>query len=592
MIARLTKAVSTRLRRFSRLPALFPRMALVAALFVLTLYPLGRDETSIGYLLSYALQYFSADGKRYVFWLAIFLYVSYGLEFWRYLEAAVAVCWRTVKRHPKATVLSCMALFTGVAVWMCYTLYGLYPRIPDSVAQYVNAKMIASGTFLSPPPPLEHSFFMLCMVMNPIWISHYMPVHTLIQSLGHVVHLPWLVNPLLGAAGIGLTYLLARETHGAGVAFGALFLATLSPFLLFMSASFMNHASGMVMSAAFYLFFVRTAKYYRQSDAILAGAFLGLIFLTRVYTAFLIAVPSAAMVLYWLYRDPQHRQKIWEAFWPCGQTCALFLLLVLGFNALTTGDPLTFTSQLTHGSQRAIGFGEVPEIMQPFVGATEHTPWRGVLYASNNLLGLNYFLWRWPVPSLLPVALLFLLRTRNAWNRRLLAFAVVMVAGHMLHFFQDWCFGPRFIYESAPVLIVLAAAGLARVPVILRAVGGWRMRPATLRAGMAICVVVASYHAVQTGMPKRNFDGCTVPFRSAYQLALAKGLDHALIIVSDGDYVTAAVANPPSEAAPLIVIRDLGEELNQKAMDYYPTRDVYRITATRDFTLIRKGQPE
>ena len=88
--------------------------------------------------------------------------------------------------------------------------------------------------------------------------------HSLLLALGTLVHSEWLVNPLLGSAQIVVLYLLGKEVYDEATGRIAALLGVASPFLLFMSSEYMNHASSLLFLSLFLLFYFRTIRSDRQ----------------------------------------------------------------------------------------------------------------------------------------------------------------------------------------------------------------------------------------------------------------------------------------------------------------------------------------
>ena len=117
-----------------------------------------------------------------------------------------------------------------------------FPHIEDEFAYLFQARVFAQGRLFAHVPPL-HEFFPSPWVMTheSRWFAVFPPGWSAILSAGVALGLPALVNPLLGGASVLVMHALAREVrdgfHGAAVAL----LCCVSPFFLFMGASYMSH---------------------------------------------------------------------------------------------------------------------------------------------------------------------------------------------------------------------------------------------------------------------------------------------------------------------------------------------------------------
>src|SRR4030095_14990200 len=104
------------------------------------------------------------------------------------------------------------AAVTIVAALLCLTSYQAIPHIPDEIAYLIQARYFAAGQpwMAAPPAPAAFDTFLL-EVSGARWYSVFPPGWPLVLAIGAKLGVPWLVNPLLGGAGILLTYHLVQE---------------------------------------------------------------------------------------------------------------------------------------------------------------------------------------------------------------------------------------------------------------------------------------------------------------------------------------------------------------------------------------------
>jgi hypothetical protein len=165
------------------------------------------------------------------------------------------------------------------------------------------------------------------------------------------------------------------------------------------------------------------------------------------------------------------------------------LLPLIWFNAATTGHPLRFGYEARWGVS---GFGFGSSQWGP-----PHTPLRGLDQSWRNLDALNTYLLEWPFPCLLPLlGLRWLGRRLRRFDLLLGGWALSLLAVHVFYFYQDLCFGPRFLYEATPAVVILLARGLqglgAAVAPYWRTTRGaassrvWRLALFCSAAGLAV----------------------------------------------------------------------------------------------------------
>jgi len=343
-------------------------------------------------------------------------------------------------------------------------------------------------------------------------------------------------------------------------------LGALSPFILFMSSEFMNHASTLLFFALFVLFFAKTIRTGRIGHALIAGASLGMILLIRPLTAVGLAVPFCIYACYLLVtrfrelRPPMAAMTV---------MVVIFAGILLGFNALTTGDPLLFGYEVLYGPGIKPGFGHAG-------WGDPHTPIKGLYQTLNNLIGLNKYLFEWPVPSLLFVFLLFALHTRDKWDYLLLAAFLSLTIAYFFYWFQQLLFGPRFLYESSAALIVLTARGLQRVPVFVREILGLPVSSRRACAATASFVTVCFLFAVLGNIPPLiRYYGHDLGRVNAKVLQAVKqrGISRA-IVFTRSNFGSVFTANSPLLNGDIIYARDLGEK-NRLLMADFPGYEYY-----------------
>jgi len=205
--------------------------------------------------------------------------------------------------------------------------------------------------------------------------SKYTPGWSLALALGVLVGQPWLINALLAALNVGLTYRLGREVFDPTVGVVGALLLAISPMALLLNASLMSHTWAMACTLLFVYGYWRTLP--RNSPpsespnarpfaipvwlfAVMGGLAWGALAATRPLTAVAMALPVAAHMLFrlWALRGERTAQGAllrMGVFMALGAlpTAALYPL----YNYATTGDPRTNTYALLW-SYDVIGFGE------------------------------------------------------------------------------------------------------------------------------------------------------------------------------------------------------------------------------------------
>lgn len=337
-----------------------------------------------------------------------------------------------------------------------YFLFEHIPHVQDSIAQLFHGKIFAKGMLTAPAPAYPEFFeFLHVIIRDGKWYSQYPPGHSILLTIGTLIGAPWIVNPLFGSLNILLMYLLGKELYGETVGRLSALLSFLSPFLFFMSSEFMNHTTALSFLLVFILFFAKSLKSGRFLHGALAGGALGWLINIRPYSA---AALSAPFLVYGLFVALRRFRELRPAISGFILLSALFLAVLLLFNTLTNGHPFLFGFQVLWGNQVNPGFG-------PGAWGDPHTPLRGLHQMLSNFNGVNKYLFELPVPSLLLVVLLFFTGARDRWDLLFVMGFFALAIAYFFYWFQDWCFGPRFLFEGAALLILLSARAIDRFPI-------------------------------------------------------------------------------------------------------------------------------
>ena len=313
-----------------------------------------------------------------------------------------------------------------------------------------QARLFANGMLSAPLPPEPQFFEAQHAILSDKWYTMYPPGYPTILALGVLFRISWLVNPILGALTIVCIYLLAKELYGDNIAKLSAMLACASSFFIFMSSEFMSHSSALFLVTLSFLSFVWMVKKKRPLlSAVVCGASLGIALLCRPYTTVWICVPLGIAAI--VARKELSLRHILIGFIPIIVACFAFL----AYNYATTGNPLLFGYIARHGKTHYPGFHQDPWRDQ------FHTAAQGLKYVIGNLNGLNYYLFEWPMPSLFFACLFLAYGKKSLWEWLLVGWIGALLVGHFFYFFNQLAFGPRFVYESLPALILLTSRGLS-----------------------------------------------------------------------------------------------------------------------------------
>lgn len=340
-----------------------------------------------------------------------------------------------------ALIIAGGAFFTVLAIIQKLTLGGI-PHVGDGVIQLLQARIFASGNFTVPAPEhIEFFFDPFLVTFEGRWFTQYPPGFAALLSLGTLAGIPQLVNPILAGLIFIFFGLILKELN---LERGWMLIFALSPFVIFMSGSFMSHPAAMFFGAATLFCIIKSGR-IQPGWLALAGLSAGLMFTVRPFTAFCFCLPLAIMTL---------GKRVGMGVLTGIGGLALGALPLFINNYCATGALFTTGYQLAWDGFSGLGFGDSP-------WGPPHSPQLGALHLAALLGGLNSRLFELPLPALAGVALWLALSMRKGWREwSLFAAGLCGIAGYLFYFYVDFAYGPRFAYASAFPLLLLSALGV------------------------------------------------------------------------------------------------------------------------------------
>ncbi len=364
--------------------------------------------------------------------------------------------------------------FVGGAALVAFGAYALTsvllfkgrPIFLDEMSQLLQARTYARGLLTTPTGPFAEFVSILHTVYaDGRAYSQFPAGGPAMLAIGTLLGAPWLVNPLCGAIAVGAFawFVLATEQQRS-VAVGAVVLFALAPFMLFMSASHMNHVPTLMWLTVAMAALVATLREgVRPGAAFLCGFSLGAAAAIRPVDGLAFALPAGLWLAWRAVRetargDEARRRAAWIELLCAGAGVALPMLAIMWVNSRTTGAPLLFGYEVIWGKLHGLGFHEAP-------WGPPHTPGRGFEQLNLYFLRLQSYLFDAPVPALLAVVIALVLAPRVSSIDRYLAASGLLLAGlYWSYWHYGFLLGPRFMFPLIPAL----ALWTARLPALVR----------------------------------------------------------------------------------------------------------------------------
>jgi len=499
----------------------------------------------------------------------------------------------------------------GVTLFLNYDYGAHMPHVPDEISYLFQSKIFAAGHLTAPPPKVVESFQLgnppLIVINDGKWASLYPFAHPLVLAVGQVLGAVWLIPPLLGAGCVLFVFAIGWRVGNARTGLLAAALLAMSPLFLMTASNFMSHNTAAFFLLASIFLLTLTAEGADEAGVasngrmawssarkrtvwypLLAGLAFGLLLNTRQLSGAAAAVPFGLLLLTFpLPRGRRLTGVVQIAAFAAG--AAALLCCYFGYKWATAGDP--FASEQIQAGENAIGFGGL------------HSVRAGIENEQTQLAFLLLVLNNWPLTLGLGLALLpFALGTRSRWDWFFLLLVVFLWGAYTLYFTNGLMHGPRYWYETTPLLMLLMARGADAAAVLLASVAsGVRERLGASPLGRTWAGVVVVYGLVlAVAIPASNdwlrgsggdFKTDTVP-HNAKELRGFNGIDDRLItLIDDARPKNALVImdncpgwqcygnvywrNSPWLDGDVIYARDIPEK-NAAVFAAYPDRVVYR----------------
>ncbi len=494
---------------------------------------------------------------------------------------------QAVRRGPDALAVALSVVSLVASSWVALVLYQGVPNVVDGITDLFQARTLALGRLSAPAPSLP-SFFseQYVLVHQGQWIGKYPPGWPLVLAVGVLFNTPWIVDPVMGAIGLFLVYLIGREVYGKKVALVASLLALTSPFLLFINGSFFPHATTWVFLGGFVYFVLRCIRsrsgtnpiegqpWSREALLLVpAGLLLGLAFATRQLDAVAFSIPFVLVLL----RHPL--RVVWVS-----AGAALPGLVWLAYNDAVTGS-LLGNAYSFFSTRDRLGFGNVGGA--PGSYASSFTAARTIWNVAIEMEHLQSSLFGWPYFFALSLVVLpFVLWRANRWDFLLLASVLSVIAGYMFYWADGvaWDNFPRYWYVAVPILALLSARGvqeLYRFPMGLTS--RLPIRPAA--AMVAPCLLIGCLVSFNLKVFLPDTAGLMGRWNSRNLIALdvvqQARVQHAIVFQVQGrsywwPYGGVFPQNSPLLNGDVIWARDQGKR-DKKLMRLYPGRAYYRL---------------
>ena len=477
-----------------------------------------------------------------------------------------------------------------ISLVIAFLFFQGIPHIQDSVNYLVMAENFVAGRLHSRMP--EHYEFFQYAYMIPDGeklYSVFLPGFSFFLIPFVMLGIPVVVNPLLTALNVFLTGKIAEKLFDRKIAVITMFFMLFSVFFIVMGGTWMAHSFCMTLTLSAILSYLGMIEKRSVRFPAILGISLGWLAWTRPQNTLFAGIPLIAHYGYTILRkrDP----RIFAEALKKGAVSLLFfapfLASLLYYNSIYTGDPLIFKQDLffnyseprsfCHRFGLGTGCPRSNWIELPLEGLT-FTHALLVSYRRLSSLIMNLFLHPLTL-ILIPFAFIFT-RNRKDFGNLLFLFSIffVSLAGYFFFYFDGNVFGPRYLYETSFLLLIIMAyssnmileGGFVRAKTdkILK------IMMFSLMAAGVLYQTVYVFPALKSSYEK-SFWNISADLKKTLD---AKGITEGVVFIAPPTMYGSGYALMDFtrfENNRIIYVMDLGEKQNKRIMFEYPGKKYY-----------------
>ena len=509
------------------------------------------NEKSAGFYRDLLQLFFSE-----LLWLAAFFALAWAFVVYvPLLKIVDAIETRFLSKSLIYPVMVITASFIA-SVLVSYFTLRQFPNSSDEYVYLYQAETLAQGKLWQATHDLPNFFsFNNIAQKDGISVGRFPPGWPLILSIAYYSGFPaFLVNPILGLIALIVFYSFARKFYGHRIAMWSLISLALTSFYIFNSGSYFSHTSSLLFTIGF----VYCVHRYEEKPAfiygILAGLCVGMLVITRYYTALVVFIPVALYLLYKL----KGRSIIFFLWMGLGSLpCAIFLMW---YNYSITGNALMPVTTWAYNDE-ALGF------------VHGHSIAKGIEHIARRALMFLY----WCSPALLILYFIYLWRKLTSKIERLTHpedyLLIALIIGYFFYYeIGGNQYGPRFYFEALPFVVLFVVS-----------------KTFQLKEKWAVALLCAGliYAAVKIPFIAKRESRIVAERNDIYQLVKENRLNNAVVFISSFTSVSRPMPvgdltrNDVYYINDVLYVRDMKQK-DRLMMEYYPDRVFYKYVRNKE----------
>ncbi len=454
----------------------------------------------------------------------------------------------------------------------------LFPYIfsagPDATSYFTQARIFVEGHINVPSHELKEFFPTSYFINNDKFFSMYPPGWPLILSLGVLIQLPWIINPILTCLSLGLIYMLGQRLYDRETAWIAIIFAGVSFRVIWGASNYFSEPATLLFSTLFFYAAIRSLETPNFVFPGLGGFCLGIVFLVRPYTAVAICLP---VVIYWIVNLARQPRLIWQ-----GVLLSLSFLFVSAFhfiyNYYQTGSPWLLPLVYYNPFNKP-GFGLRSQDI--FITPFYFGPFSALQNLAVDLVSLNWIV----LPLLFLFILFVLIGHRKKWDWLLCSTFITIIVFHFFYCHKGY---GRFHDPALFATFLLSARGVIELERFLKEHLHIPSR-GSLKALFVLFPVLSSFVLMTIPGHIKGMKRQTVlldPFLQVNSQGITDSIIFLKTVPEAWNNIGCYIQNSPGFDDSVLFVKDLGQK-NILLMEYYPNRTYYRYEFDR---AVKKGK--
>jgi 4-amino-4-deoxy-L-arabinose transferase-like glycosyltransferase len=351
------------------------------------------------------------------------------------------------------TVLATLLVLIFITLGLIsYFTFHNFPYSYDEYNFLYQAKIFSQGKIFIEVPEILRPFKETYMILNDDKLfSKYPPGFSLILTIGVLLNIPGLINPLVAVLTLTITYFFTKSFLGPKYGLLSVIIMSTTPYFLGYSASYYSQPTALLLTALIFLMVRSYELTYKDNYLYLLGLVSGFLFLTRPLDSFCVIVPSYFYLIYILYKKENLKRVSCPIL-----TFAMVFALFLTYNYILVGRITIATYPVFVGEFRVV----VPASYASG-GLIQNVIWIATEYISNGIKNIPELLYKYFLTQtgiFIPLFAIFgLFFYKSKWKWVLILNFLMLVIFHNFNPGLGWPqYGARYYYSGYFSLAILS----------------------------------------------------------------------------------------------------------------------------------------